>query len=341
MADLAGPQPLVTVVPGLGAGAKAGDALLDILGSYLQATLNAHARGLWTALAPDSLATTNQEVVRKVFTHDPEPAGQEFLDRELPALFLWRESYAAETGWFAQGWRVRSSVVQLAWVFPASPMVQQSARSAFMNLLVSVIEEVLEFRGRDASWIYPGDTDPRASTEGSNLWTFLQVFRIDLGVTQPQPLVIRGPVGTSGVAPKTYFRVRTALNVQERIEQDAAAYFDPEDGLDVDAGIAPDDALGSFEIAHPLFYRSPSVVGITPATGTHLGGTAVTITSDEDTFRTGALVDIGDLPATSVVVVDTKTITAVTPAHGAGAVDVTVTNPNGSAGTLADAFTFT
>jgi uncharacterized repeat protein (TIGR01451 family) len=68
---------------------------------------------------------------------------------------------------------------------------------------------------------------------------------------------------------------------------------------------------------------TPTIASITPATGPPAGGTPITITGTN--FTPGATVTIGGLMATSVVVVDATTITAVTPAHAPGTVEVTVT----------------
>lgn len=332
MADLIGPQPIPIADLGIGPGARAGDPLLDVLGSFYKAVLDARAGAAWAALAPDSTAPAST-ACRKVFTWDPEPAGQEFLDRELPALFIWRDHYEPAS-WLAAGWRTRQSALRLAWVFPPVDQKRQSARAPFINALASVFDQSLEFKGRDPAWVYPGDPDPDAATLGSNLWVFAKLFRIVVGRVSMSPLIIRGPVGTTGVAPKTYFRVQVQIDVWERLEQDLSAWYDLEDGLDVDALANPD-----LEIAHPLFYIAPTLTGVTPATGTSAGGTAVTLAGDS--FRTGALVDFDGVQATSVVVVDSTQITAVTPAHAAGFVDVTVTDPNGSTATLADAFAYT
>ena len=75
-----------------------------------------------------------------------------------------------------------------------------------------------------------------------------------------------------------------------------------------------------------------------PAHGSTGGGTAVAITGAY--FLQGAAVMIGGVPATSVTVVNTETITATTGAHAAGSADVVVTNPDGTQATLADAFRF-
>lgn len=82
----------------------------------------------------------------------------------------------------------------------------------------------------------------------------------------------------------------------------------------------------------------PTVDAIDPATGSTLGGTSVTITGTG--FISGATVSIGGNAATSVVVVDSETITAIAPAHAAGAVDVVVTNPDTQSDTLAGGFTY-
>ena len=71
-----------------------------------------------------------------------------------------------------------------------------------------------------------------------------------------------------------------------------------------------------------------TVTNVTPNTGTTLGGTPVTITG---TLFTGATaVTFDGVAATAVVVVNATTITAVTPAHAAGVVNVAVTSPTGT-----------
>ncbi|TCR03934.1 IPT/TIG domain-containing protein [Neorhizobium sp. JUb45] len=72
----------------------------------------------------------------------------------------------------------------------------------------------------------------------------------------------------------------------------------------------------------------PTVVLVTPPTGSTVGGTAVTITGFNFTGATG--VSFGGTPATSVTVVNDNTITAVSPAHAVGVVDVSVTSTLGT-----------
>jgi hypothetical protein len=81
---------------------------------------------------------------------------------------------------------------------------------------------------------------------------------------------------------------------------------------------------------------APTIAAVKPNSGSTAGGTAITITGTG--FQAGATVSLGGVPATSVVVVGSTTITAVTGAHATGAVSAVVTNPDGGSATLANAF---
>jgi hypothetical protein len=83
---------------------------------------------------------------------------------------------------------------------------------------------------------------------------------------------------------------------------------------------------------------APVVTSVSPNTGTTTGGTHVTLTGKN--FVSGARVTFGGAAATSVVVVSATQITASTPPHKPGAVNVVVTNPGGQSGTLAGGFTY-
>jgi len=85
------------------------------------------------------------------------------------------------------------------------------------------------------------------------------------------------------------------------------------------------------------------VTSVTPNTGPTAGGTAVTITGSG--FFNPSTVTFGGVAATNVVFVNGTTITATTPAHAAGAVDVAVTDGGvclgNPPGTLTNGFTYT
>jgi hypothetical protein len=82
----------------------------------------------------------------------------------------------------------------------------------------------------------------------------------------------------------------------------------------------------------------PTITGINPNQGIIGGGEQVTITGSN--FREATAVAFGGTPAASFAVATSTTITCITPVMAApGAVDVTVTNPEGTA-TSTGGFTF-
>ncbi len=122
-----------------------------------------------------------------------------------------------------------------------------------------------------------------------------------------------------------------------------------------DGDIAEDEMVtvtGSYSATAPLSsgqwimqmvaFRTPSslptVSNVSPNSGSTAGGTAVTITGTN--FATGATVTFAGAAATNVVVVNSTTITAATPAGSAGAVTVTVT-VGGQSGSLVNGFSYT
>lgn len=73
---------------------------------------------------------------------------------------------------------------------------------------------------------------------------------------------------------------------------------------------------------------APTMIAIAPTSGPAAGGTTVTIAG---TNLSGAIsVSFGDTPAVSFSVVNATTVTAVSPAHAPGEVDLTVTTPGGT-----------
>ena len=89
-----------------------------------------------------------------------------------------------------------------------------------------------------------------------------------------------------------------------------------------------------------MFAVIPAVTGISPAFGPTTGGTAVTITGTALTGATGVRFGSTASPSFSGSG-DGKSITAVSPAHTAGTVDVTVETPVGTSAVIAgDTFTY-
>ncbi|HET9180173.1 MAG TPA: IPT/TIG domain-containing protein [Terriglobia bacterium] len=82
---------------------------------------------------------------------------------------------------------------------------------------------------------------------------------------------------------------------------------------------------------------SPTVRSVSPTSGGTAGGTVVTVTGSN--FASGATVSFGGAPA-SVSFLSSTQLTAVTPAHAAGSVNVVITNPDSTSAMLAGGFNF-
>lgn len=108
----------------------------------------------------------------------------------------------------------------------------------------------------------------------------------------------------------------------------------------VDDTAVPEDVTDDVEapLVDPVTDETPSATLFTPGIGCSAGGTSVAITGTG--FGDGATVTFGGVAATSVVVVNHKLITCVTPAHANGAVNVVVTNLDTSTATGTGAFTY-
>ncbi|MGD0089866.1 MAG: IPT/TIG domain-containing protein [Planctomycetota bacterium] len=101
----------------------------------------------------------------------------------------------------------------------------------------------------------------------------------------------------------------------------------------------PDGQVGT--LANGFTYSlgpAPTVSSVLSPSGPTNGGTDVTITGAN--FTDGATVAFGGVQATNVNFVGVTQLTATTPAHVAGAVDVNIINPDGQVGTLASGFTY-
>ncbi len=112
----------------------------------------------------------------------------------------------------------------------------------------------------------------------------------------------------------------------------------------------PPGTLGTFEVAvrnkdatTGHFFGFTYVAGVSSVTITSVspdqGATGTAVTIQGAGFQQNASVTFGSAPASSVSVQNPQTITCFAP-NGSGIVAVTVTNTDGSSGTLSSAFTF-
>ncbi len=105
-------------------------------------------------------------------------------------------------------------------------------------------------------------------------------------------------------------------------------------GYDLATGVGTFDA---FAFSDAVLTSLPHITGTNPTIGPLAGGATVTFTGAN--FQPGATVSFGGLPATNVRVVDSATITAVTPPHAAGAADIQIVT-GGIVFTLPGAYTY-
>ncbi len=199
-------------------------------------------------------------------------------------------------------------------------------QAAYGGLLMAT-----EWLGRSPGYVVSGDTDPAAATKGSLVWKYAKIWSLRWQKGGPDKLVI--DLGKEGK--QTFDCVVWNLDLTERLTNDTTLRGGALAGL-VDS--VSDDGKAMLSILAVL--RATS---ITPATGTHLGGTSVTILGTQ--FVPGLTVSIGGALCeqdTIVVSDDGTIITATTPAGTAGARDVVITNPNGTdAVTMTGGFTYT
>jgi len=87
----------------------------------------------------------------------------------------------------------------------------------------------------------------------------------------------------------------------------------------------------------PGLAAAPTVTSVTPGTGTAAGGTGVTLSGTALTGSTG--VTFGGTAATGFLVNAPDTVTCISPAHAAGAINVVLANPRGNV-TVTNGYTY-
>jgi hypothetical protein len=140
---------------------------------------------------------------------------------------------------------------------------------------------------------------------------------------------VAGAAVTFGTTPATNVSVTSSTTITATTPANAAGALS--------VTVSENGQSGSLASGFTYAVPTPTVTGVSPNTGTTVGGTSVTITGTN--FVSGATVTFGTAAATNVTVASSTTITATTPANSAGSVTVTVSE-SGQSGSLASGFTY-
>lgn len=320
-----------------------GDALtdpaLDMVLGFMLAVLNEELGTAWGKRAP-----TDPKVVAYVFNH--APMLESFKLDETPALYGWRSDDAGSFR-YTQDLVADEGGMTFLWVPPALEQETERFAQGIRNGIKKVLKAAFA-QGRHPAWVLEGDDYYNPEDYGSVLLYHAKLAKARLGAFRTHPLPIENHDRSYR---KTFDTLLFTLDTLEFYSYDAAGKERPlaraqgvvqlgEPGVRLDMLPPEETETYSFD---------PALTGISPASGTIAGGTEVTISGRQFTapelLADAALptVFFGDEQAPDYLVeyVDESTLTVVTPAHAAGAVDVRVVFPSGVEKTLAAAFTFT
>ncbi|MBV5267001.1 MAG: IPT/TIG domain-containing protein, partial [Burkholderiaceae bacterium] len=140
------------------------------------------------------------------------------------------------------------------------------------------------------------------------------------------------PYGTSPTALVSTFSIGTGASAKVGASDQVSATTANDFTNPVNYTITAQDGVTTqtYAVTVTVTHSSPTVTAVSVSSGAQAGGTAITITGTV----------FGGTAATSVTVVSSTSITATTPAHAPGIVNIVVTNPDTGFGTGTNLYTF-
>lgn len=182
-----------------------GDPLLAKLGSFLQAALRYYCGDAWTAIGGKT------DVCERVETNDP--TDNTFVTTKLPCLALFRLETNNEDLRIADDLYESKSNVVVLWIPQPGIQNWRATRETFVRAVRAAVSAALK-RERVPGWVIPGDQDPLAPIEGSNILDALNLMRPFLSVkTEDFPLVIE----IDGAPTQRYPSVKFTIPISEQI----------------------------------------------------------------------------------------------------------------------------
>ncbi|MHB1552814.1 MAG: IPT/TIG domain-containing protein [Acidimicrobiales bacterium] len=149
---------------------------------------------------------------------------------------------------------------------------------------------------------------------------FTKTATVSFGTTAATKVTVTSPTTIVATSPPAQTPGQVHVVVKDAAGTSATST------ADVFTYVAPSSSSPSSSV-------TPTVTGISPATGPATGGTTVTITGTGFTTTKTTTVSFGTTTATSVSVTSATSITVTSPAHASGTVTVTVTTSGGTSAT--------
>lgn len=148
------------------------DPALDTVLSFIAAVLNAQLSTAWAIRSP---APQKNQPARLTFLSTNDPREGEFLDDQLPGLFLYRYQLE-DTALYAADAPATTEVWRLDWVFPPDAQHKERVRNNIINGLIKSLVLACE-QGRHPAWTVGGDNaDPDAIKTSIATSTSLQTY---------------------------------------------------------------------------------------------------------------------------------------------------------------------
>jgi hypothetical protein len=292
------------------------DPALALITSFVRAAIESDLTAAWVEVDPTSASAC-------CYAYPHNPTEQSFNDRNLPALYMWRDG-VPRTSEYGSDFMMSSTKLVGVWVMP--PAHDEDARSRepiFNGVHASVARAV--YRGRHKAWVLDGDTYYDPQTYGSVLARHAGFASLSLAKAERTKLRIEMRDG-SGV--DEYDAIQLTFDLQERYEADPGEHGFEQTELQGDVRAGTSFVVDSYRF-------KPTLSSVAPASGAV--GAVLTLSGTQ--LHAVTSVRIGGVEATFALV-DECRVTAIAPTHAAGVVDVVVTVNSGATATLLAAFTY-
>lgn len=297
------------------------DPALFFLLEFYAAVIATHLEDKLLEYAPAHI----EEAVAETLPLNPEPFLVEAQLR-FPLLAAYRKKGRPEYVGSAKLW---VSDLDVVYVLPPLEAGEAMQILPILHAVVAAIDNRTE-QGMD-----PAHT-PTGGAAGDHVWETAGVARAE---------VVDYSTGSYQATEDLYF---PCVILQVRLhEKSDVLVTEFEDFAGANVAIDLEDPVQETvvtDFVELYTYEAPTVTLATPNSGTKAGGTSVTLTCTGLIEGTTPTVTFGGVEATDVVVVDSTTLTCVTPEHDAFTTfiaDVVVTNTDGQEGTLTAGYTFT